>query len=82
MKKETDRDPLDREFSPASLRGRGTRGKYIARIAAGSNVVRLAPEVAKAFPTEAAVNEALLSLVELSKRVTSKSTRPKRASGA
>ena len=37
----------------------GVRGKYAARYAEGSNVVVLEPDVAKAFPDAAAVNEAL-----------------------
>lgn len=39
---------------------KGVRGKYAKRLTNdGSNVVVLEPDVAKAFPTSAAVNEAL-----------------------
>ncbi|MCC6196672.1 MAG: hypothetical protein IT518_19635, partial [Burkholderiales bacterium] len=39
---------------------KGVRGKYAKRLGKeGSNVVVLDPDVAKAFPTSAAVNEAL-----------------------
>lgn len=38
---------------------RGERGKYAARFAEGSNVVVLAPDVAKVFGNAKAVNEAL-----------------------
>jgi hypothetical protein len=39
---------------------KGVRGKYAKRLTnEGSNVVVLEPDVAKAFPTSAAVNEAL-----------------------
>ncbi len=69
MKKTTDIDPLDRTFSLATLQGKGVRGKYVARIAKGTNLVRLAPDVARLFPTEEAVNNALLSLAELSKNL-------------
>jgi len=41
------------------------RGKYAARVAESSNVVVLEPELAKAFPNENAVNEALRGLLEL-----------------
>lgn len=41
------------------------RGKYAARVAANSNVVVLEPELAKAFPNDQAVNEALRGLLEL-----------------
>jgi hypothetical protein len=39
---------------------KGVRGKYYKRLLKeGSNVVILEPDIAKAFPTSAAVNEAL-----------------------
>lgn len=44
------------------------RGKYVERLKKGSNVVVLDPRVARAFPTSEAVNDALLSLVDLAKR--------------
>ncbi len=37
----------------------GTRGKYAERYAEGTNIVKLDPDVADAFPNEEAVNEAL-----------------------
>jgi hypothetical protein len=40
----------------------GTRGKYAARYARGSNVVVLDPDVAAEFPTAEAVNAALREL--------------------
>ncbi|RRR66443.1 MAG: hypothetical protein EI684_20780 [Candidatus Viridilinea halotolerans] len=51
------------EYDETVLTG-GVRGKYLARIATGTNLVRLAPDVAAAFPTEAAVNEALRLLLK------------------
>ena len=41
----------------------GMRGKYARRFAAGSNVVVLAPDVARRFKDSRAVNRALRSLV-------------------
>ena len=38
---------------------RGVRGKYVAQLAQSSNVVVLAPDVAKFFKTAKAVNDAL-----------------------
>ncbi len=35
------------------------RGKYARRYAAGTNIVRLAPDIAAAFPNGKAVNDAL-----------------------
>jgi hypothetical protein len=39
----------------------GVRGKYAAQFARGTNVVVLAPDVAEAFKTSRAVNDALRS---------------------
>ena len=47
--------------------GKMTRGKYAKQVKAASNVVALAPEVAKAFPNGAAVNQALLGLLEIAR---------------
>ena len=40
----------------------GVQGKYAARVAEGTNVVVLAPDVAASFKTSKAVNDALRSL--------------------
>jgi hypothetical protein len=45
----------------------GVRGKYATVYAAGSNVVVLDPDVARAFPTAVAVNEALRLLARLAR---------------
>lgn len=42
----------------------GIRGKYAADFAHGTNVVVLAPNVAEAFKTSKAVNEALRSQIK------------------
>lgn len=47
--------------------GKMTRGKYAKQVKAASNVIVLEPEVAKAFPNGAAVNQALLGLLEIAK---------------
>ncbi|WP_035257262.1 hypothetical protein [Desulfatirhabdium butyrativorans] len=44
------------------------RGKYAQRLKESSNIIVLKPEVAKVFPNEEAVNDALLSLIDLAKR--------------
>lgn len=46
----------------------GVRGKYAARYAEGTNVVVLAPDVAKIFPDSSAVNEGLRTPVRLSRK--------------
>ena len=56
---------------------RAVRGKYYRRLLKeGANVVVLDPDVAKAFRSSAAVNEALRSLLKMSeatRRLTSRS---------
>jgi len=44
--------------------GEIVRGKYAARLAAETKVVILEPDVAKAFPNDKAVNDALRSLIK------------------
>ena len=57
---------------------KAVRGKYYKRILSeGANVVMLEPDVAKAFADSAAVNDALRSLLDLTKktqRLTKKSS--------
>ena len=42
---------------------KGVRGKYAERYATGTNIVLLEPDVAQAFPTARAVNQALRELL-------------------
>jgi len=57
---------------------KAVRGKYHKRLLAeGANIVMLEPDVAKAFVDSAAVNDALRSLLDLTKttqRLTKKSS--------
>jgi hypothetical protein len=57
---------------------KAVRGKYHKRLMAeGANIVMLEPDVAKAFVDSAAVNDALRSLLDLTKttqRLTKKSS--------
>jgi hypothetical protein len=77
MKKARSRvkDELRRSYKRSDFPTGFVRGKYAARLAAGSNVVVLSPENAAAFPTSDAVNEALNGLVRVAKsvRLTSRS---------
>jgi hypothetical protein len=50
------------EYNFATMKN-GVRGKYYERYRKGTNVVLLEPDVAKAFPTENAVNEALRGII-------------------
>ena len=68
--KKKDESKLDNdlrtEYDFYKLKG-GVRGKYAKQYHAGTNIVLLAPDVAKAFPTDEAVNEALRQLIKLAK---------------
>ena len=55
-------DDLRPEYDLASLKG-GVRGKYYARATAGTTLVLLDHDMAKAFPTGPAVNRALRSFL-------------------
>jgi len=61
------RDDMRCEYSREDL-GRGVRGKYFRRYSKGTNLVLLTDEVARAFPTAAAVNAALLGVLALTKQ--------------
>jgi hypothetical protein len=60
-------DELRPEYDFSQLTG-GVRGKYVERYRAGTNLVLLDPDVAKAFPNEEAVNEALRLLMRIAQR--------------
>jgi len=59
-------DEIRPEYDLSQLKG-GVRGKYVQRYNAGTNLVLLAPDVAEAFPTDEAVNEALRLLIRVAK---------------
>jgi len=65
-----DKDELRAEYRRADFPGGLVRGKYTKRLQEASNIVVLKPKVAKAFPNEDAVNNALLSLIELAQKTT------------
>ena len=58
-------DELRSEYDLRELLKGGIRGKYTERYRAGTNLVLLDPDVAKAFPSEEAVNEALRLVLRL-----------------
>ena len=64
MMKKAKRDELRSEYRREDL-GRGFRGEYFKPYWAGTNLVLLKPDVAAAFPTEKAVNDALRSLMDV-----------------
>ena len=72
-KKKTERaepaepDELRLEYDFTTMKG-GVRGKYVERYRAGTNLALLAPDVADAFPTDEAVNEALRTILKITRR--------------
>ena len=61
------KDDLRPEYDFSKL-GKPTRGKYAAAYQQSSNLVLLDDDVAKAFPNEKAVNDALRLLMNLAKQ--------------
>ncbi|MFH1116036.1 MAG: hypothetical protein V1792_19150 [Pseudomonadota bacterium] len=78
MKKSSriEKDELRTEYKSSDFPEGLVRGKYSERLRKSTNIVVLRPEVAEVFPNEEAVNNALLSLIELAR----KATRPTRGS--
>ncbi len=68
--KQTNKEELRPEYKAADFPGGLVRGKYASRLRESSNIVVLRPEVAEVFPNEEAVNEALLSLIDVAKKTT------------
>lgn len=77
MKKSSNevRDGLRAEYEPELFKN-AVRGKYFEAYRRGTNVVILDADVARAFPTEKAVNDALRRLI--SKKLPSRRKRPSR----
>ncbi|MCY7278996.1 MAG: hypothetical protein LH702_35985 [Phormidesmis sp. CAN_BIN44] len=70
MKKEVSSemdDDLQPEYDFSQLSG-GVKGKYVERYRSGTNLVLLDPDVAQAFPSKDAVNEALRLLMKIAQR--------------
>ncbi|WP_446008299.1 hypothetical protein [Candidatus Electrothrix sp.] len=58
-------DELRSHYDLSQLLKEGVQGKYVSSYLEGTNTVLLDPDVAKAFPTEASVNEALRLVIKL-----------------
>ena len=69
MKKVKESGELRPDYRREDL-GQGIRGKYYESYQKGTNLVLLNPDVAKVFPTEDAVNEALRSLIKVAEKST------------
>jgi hypothetical protein len=62
------REDMRPEYDFASMSG-GIQGKHHKEYRKGSNVVLLQPDVAEAFPSEEAVNEALRGVLKTTRAV-------------
>ena len=71
-----DKDKLRSEYKRSDFPAGLVRGKYAKQLRESSNIVVLKPEVARVFPNGEAVNNALLSLIDIAQ----KTTRPTRRS--
>ncbi|MDE3000655.1 MAG: hypothetical protein OXU79_16405 [Gemmatimonadota bacterium] len=60
--KKAEPDELRPEYRRGDL-GPGIRGKHLESFESGTNLVLLEPDIARAFPTEEAVNDALRSFI-------------------
>jgi hypothetical protein len=69
-------DELRPEYDLRALLKRGVQGKYAERYRAGTNLVLLEPDVARAFSSEQAVNEALRLVIRLTN--TRRAKKPRR----
>lgn len=68
-------DDLRPEYEDATFTG-AVRGKYAERFQSGTNLVRLAPDVAAAFPDEQSVNDALRFVQQIAKDAGRLTNRP------
>jgi len=66
-KKDAMDDNLRPEYDLAEFLKKGVREKYAKRFRAGTNLVLLEPDIARAFPNDQAVNEALRLVIQLTK---------------
>ncbi|MCX5812777.1 MAG: hypothetical protein NT178_09575 [Proteobacteria bacterium] len=73
--KEPDKEELRAEYKSSDFPGGLVRGKYAKRMKESSNVIVLMPEVSQVFPNEEAVNNALLSLIDIAQKTTRQTRR-------
>jgi hypothetical protein len=68
MKKTNRNSGLHPEYDFAAMQG-GVGGKYTKRYREGTNIVLLEPDIAEAFPNDAAVNQALRGMLNTTRTV-------------
>lgn len=67
--KDNDKDELRKEYKKSDFPRGLVRGKYSKRMRESSNIVVIRPEVAEVFPNEESVNNALLELIKVAKKL-------------
>ena len=65
-KNSTSAGDLRPEYDFSKMKG-GVRGKYVQRYRAGTNLVKIDPDVAEVFTDDNAVNEALRELIKVAR---------------
>ena len=73
-------DELRGEYDLADLLKDGVQGKYAERYRKGTNLTLLEPDVARAFPSDEVVNEALRLVIKLRKLPSARKRTPAKAS--
>lgn len=58
----------DKTLLPEYDFSRGVRGKYAKQFRSGTNIVVLAPDLAKIFPDSDSVNETLRAVAKIARR--------------
>jgi hypothetical protein len=66
----------NKEMLPEYDFSKGIRGKYAKQFAAGTNIIVLAPDVAKNFPDSDAVNETLRAVAKIAMRSKKRQSNP------
>lgn len=74
-------DDIRSEYRREDL-GTSVRGKYFKNYQAGTNLVLLNPDIAKVFPTDEDVNNALRSLIKVAQKTVGQTKGPSRRSKA
>lgn len=67
---------MRKQYSSRDLHS-GVRGKHYASYTRGTNLVLLQPDIAAAFPTERAVNDALRGLLEVARTAAGQAASPR-----
>lgn len=67
-------DDMRAEYDFAAMKG-GVRGKYAGRYRRGTNLILLEPDLVRAFPNGAVVNQTLRAILEITDAIGRKTMR-------